>query len=661
MKNIFKRLIPILILCGLFLFGAGPVTRIRLLDTNYSNYLQLMWNEDRVADQTLDFITGAADRTITLSGNPTLADWFDQSVKQAASPSFVTIYLYDSNQSNGLRFRWNEDRVADQTLDFITGAADRTITLSGNPTLADWFDQAVKAASAVTFATVDTGQGANELYDMDQNVLQASSPTFVGGTFSGLTASVPVVTSAGSALASQTYANFKTSLVLAQADISGLTTASSPVFVTAKLSGLTDGYVPYHVADNTGLGNSNVYTDASNVFIGDTTNAKATLGLTINQAANDNEIFSLKSSDINHTVTTDTEADTFGYITKYSATLGGILFRGITDADAAGAMVIEGIIGATDPTDTNAAFILIGSKQTGTTTAALAATETVFQFKNRTTNLVTILGSGNFGIGTTSPGYALDVAVTGTPVKFGDAAADNIKFTPDSVAAYNAGTPKIFYINYSGGNVALVATGGGNVSIGTTDIEAWGNPTIEFATTALHQGGTNGLYLASNVYNDGAYKFKTAAVAAFSGVENGEWRAYTSPTGLIDAACTLTLRAKVNNAGDFYTNDGTVHSLSDKKAKEKTREYNYGLKEILQLTPAFYKHKKAELQNLNLPISDNEFVSLEAQDVQKIIPEAIKNAGQGYLGLTINPIVYAQINAIKELDARMKAIEAKIK
>lgn len=59
-----------------------------------------------------------------------------------------------------------------------------TVTLSGNTTLADWFDQAVKAASAVTFATVDTGQGANELYDMDQNVLTSSTPQFAGLTFS---------------------------------------------------------------------------------------------------------------------------------------------------------------------------------------------------------------------------------------------------------------------------------------------------------------------------------------------------------------------------------------------------------------------------------------------------------------------------------------------
>ena len=39
-------------------------------------------------------------------------------------------------------------------------------------------DQNVLTTSAVTFATVNTGQGANELYDMDQNVLTTSDVTF---------------------------------------------------------------------------------------------------------------------------------------------------------------------------------------------------------------------------------------------------------------------------------------------------------------------------------------------------------------------------------------------------------------------------------------------------------------------------------------------------
>jgi len=42
--------------------------------------------------------------------------------------------------------------------------------------------QHLTSASAVTFATVNTGQGANELYDMDQDVLTSSSPTFAGVT-----------------------------------------------------------------------------------------------------------------------------------------------------------------------------------------------------------------------------------------------------------------------------------------------------------------------------------------------------------------------------------------------------------------------------------------------------------------------------------------------
>ena len=39
-------------------------------------------------------------------------------------------------------------------------------------------DQDVYAESAVVFTTVNTGQGANELYDMNQNVLTTSDVTF---------------------------------------------------------------------------------------------------------------------------------------------------------------------------------------------------------------------------------------------------------------------------------------------------------------------------------------------------------------------------------------------------------------------------------------------------------------------------------------------------
>lgn len=68
-------------------------TGLKLRDTNASHSLTVAPGSDLTADRTLTVTTGDADRTVTLSGNPTLADWFDQSVKVAASPQFAGIEL----------------------------------------------------------------------------------------------------------------------------------------------------------------------------------------------------------------------------------------------------------------------------------------------------------------------------------------------------------------------------------------------------------------------------------------------------------------------------------------------------------------------------------------------------------------------------------------
>jgi hypothetical protein len=53
---------------------------LHLLDTDASHDLIFSVGTDLTADRALTLTTGDADRTITLSGNPTLSDWFDQSV-----------------------------------------------------------------------------------------------------------------------------------------------------------------------------------------------------------------------------------------------------------------------------------------------------------------------------------------------------------------------------------------------------------------------------------------------------------------------------------------------------------------------------------------------------------------------------------------------------
>jgi len=73
---------------------------------------------------------------------------------------------------------------------------------------------------------------------------------------------------------------------------------------------------------------------SGSVYIGDTTNAYMTQGLTINQGTNDDEIFALKSTDMAHGVTDTTETDTLFSIRKTS-TSGGVQAQCFSEDDIA--------------------------------------------------------------------------------------------------------------------------------------------------------------------------------------------------------------------------------------------------------------------------------------------------------------------------------------
>jgi len=72
-------------------------------------------------------------------------------------------------------------------------------------------------------------------------------------------------------------------------------------------------------------------TFSANLYVNDSANANSTLGLTINQGAADNEILALKSSDVAHGITDFSETDTFGSLSKISATAGGVFVQGFTE------------------------------------------------------------------------------------------------------------------------------------------------------------------------------------------------------------------------------------------------------------------------------------------------------------------------------------------
>jgi hypothetical protein len=132
-KNPFLVFTAIL-LVYVFLVGQGVVRPVRLLDTDYSHWLILEAGSDLSANRILTITTGDSARTITLSGNPTLADWFDQNVKQAATPIFDSLFLNDSEnskQTQGITVNQGEnddELISLKSSDVAHGVTDLTET-----------------------------------------------------------------------------------------------------------------------------------------------------------------------------------------------------------------------------------------------------------------------------------------------------------------------------------------------------------------------------------------------------------------------------------------------------------------------------------------------------------------------------------------------------
>lgn len=102
--------------------------------------------------------------------------------------------------------------------------------------------------------------------------------------------------------------------------------------------------------------------------------------------------------------------------------------------------------------------------------------------------------------------------------------------------------------------------------------------------------------------------------------------------------------------GTLYSNSGIISntSPSDIRLKDNVQVLKYGLKDILKLRPVTYNWKKDEI-NQGIQFG---FI---AQEVQEVIPEAVKEFGTDikYLGLEKDAIYAALVNAIKELNDKI--------
>ena len=134
-------------------------------------------------------------------------------------------------------------------------------------------------------------------------------------------------------------------------------------------------------------------------------------------------------------------------------------------------------------------------------------------------------------------------------------------------------------------------------------------------------------------------------------------------TGLGVTAPSYQLQLSLNSAAKPTSSSWTV--VSDERVKTNIQDYTTGLTEILQINPKTFDYNgKAGFEETTGNIG------IIAQDVQGIMPETI-NTYEAKLNeddaeetelfnFDSHPIQFALINAVKELNAKVEALEARI-
>jgi hypothetical protein len=280
------------------------------------------------------------------------------------------------------------------------------------------------------------------------------------------------------------------------------------------------------------------------------------------------QVIALSNSNISHGITAQAETDV-GAVYGYSYTDGGAFIQGISDGDTFGVR-IDAMVGSTDPTDSMEAINLNASKKAITNVQALGSLETVLAIKNNGTKLLTVLGDGNTGIGTTSPWKTLSLDgtsptlwVKGTAqgsIVLEDSGATNdaqlvqllsndgyfrIRQVADSEAAVN----EYLNLNLANGNFGIgTTTPGAQVGISGSA------PKILFADTSnrmLAIEGPTGSNAGARIYTPSNHDL-------LLGTSNTDWVTISSLTGKVTLGNASTTQISTTGSAYFATTVGNV-------------------------------------------------------------------------------------------------------
>ncbi len=113
----------------------------------------------------------------------------------------------------------------------------------------------------------------------------------------------------------------------------------------------------------------------------------------------------------------------------------------------------------------------------------------------------------------------------------------------------------------------------------------------------------------------------------------------------------LHINGNLRVDGDIL-HTGSISAISDSRLKKNIQAYNQnGINIINKITPIYY--------TLNNSTNNDRQIGFIAQEVQKVIPEIVKENENGYLSIDYTRLSVIAIKAIKEQEAEIKLLKQK--
>ena len=136
-----------------------------------------------------------------------------------------------------------------------------------------------------------------------------------------------------------------------------------------------------------------------------------------------------------------------------------------------------------------------------------------------------------------------------------------------------------------------------------------------------------------------------------------EWARFTN-AGRLGIGTTAPDSPLTVNGNASKPGGGSWNSFSDIRLKNIRGKFNTGLNAVMQLQPLRYEYRSNNAMGLR---SDGEHIGFAAQDVQKVIPQAVTQNESGYLMVNNDPILWTMLNAIKEQQKEIVELKKQIR